>query len=175
MVLLPFPGDEMRIGLEIPIDATPAAADVPALVAALFPDFPVGEIEVRSVRRYQMGTVLARRFGAPGAVIVGDAAHTTHPITGQGMNLGIADAEALTAVLPSGGTTDPARLDAATAEFHERRYGPARKLLFATYLAGHSGPSTAEFARHPLRLALRTLDRIPAVRARLPRLVSQAS
>lgn len=41
----------------------------------------------------------ATEYARPGLVLVGDSAHVIHPLAGQGMNLGLADAEALTEVL----------------------------------------------------------------------------
>ncbi len=49
-------------------------------------DVPVG---------YPLSVRLARTLVAPRLALVGDAARTVHPLAGQGLNLGLADAEAL--------------------------------------------------------------------------------
>ena len=43
----------------------------------------------------------AKRYVGPRVAFIGDAAHSIHPMAGQGLNLGIADAESLTNYLKS--------------------------------------------------------------------------
>lgn len=58
----------------------------------------VGHIDVESARMHFPLTMrYARQWLSDGLVIVGDAAHTIHPLAGQGANLGLQDAFALAA------------------------------------------------------------------------------
>ncbi|XP_002965486.2 ubiquinone biosynthesis monooxygenase COQ6, mitochondrial [Selaginella moellendorffii] len=65
--------------------------------------FPV---KVKSVETDRLSFPLslshARSYAAPRVVLVGDAAHTVHPLAGQGVNLGFGDAAALIKVLEKG-------------------------------------------------------------------------
>ena len=49
--------------------------------------------------RYPLGFSLAEEWVRPRLALVGDAAHSVHPIAGQGLNLGLRDAAALAEVL----------------------------------------------------------------------------
>lgn len=66
---------------------------------ARFGDFlgwvkPVSQIHV-----YPLGLMLAERFTGERLALAGDAARTIHPIAGQGFNLGVRDAAALSEVI----------------------------------------------------------------------------
>lgn len=61
----------------------------------------------------------AREWVRPGLVLLGDAAHTVHPLAGQGVNLGFRDSRLLAAMLASGG--DPGEISRLTAYAARRR------------------------------------------------------
>ncbi len=51
---------------------------------------------------FPLGFSHAARYSAPRLALLGDAAHAVHPLAGQGLNLGIADAVALARCLADG-------------------------------------------------------------------------
>ena len=60
----------------------------------------LGKIEKVSQRfSYPLRQRHAKSYVKPGVVLVGDAAHTIHPLAGQGVNLGFKDVQALSEIL----------------------------------------------------------------------------
>jgi 2-octaprenyl-6-methoxyphenol hydroxylase len=56
----------------------------------------LGELSVVGLRRaFPLGFAMARSFVAERVALVGDAAHSIHPIAGQGLNMGLRDVAAL--------------------------------------------------------------------------------
>ena len=64
----------------------------------------------------------AKRYAQPGLALIGDAAHTIHPLAGQGVNLGLLDAAVLAEVLLSAiGRGAPLGDPRVLARFERRR------------------------------------------------------
>jgi len=64
----------------------------------------LGKIEKISKRfSYPLRQRHAKSYVKPGVVLVGDAAHTIHPLAGQGVNLGFKDVQALSQILMQAG------------------------------------------------------------------------
>ena len=80
-------------------------------VARLQPDALCREVEAASQgalgrlslstasRQYPLRQLRAQRLVQPRVALVGDAAHVIHPLAGQGLTLGLQDAQALAAAL----------------------------------------------------------------------------
>lgn len=99
--------------------------------------------------QYQLGTILevgpratfpltmrhAKQYVQPGLVLIGDAAHTVHPLAGQGLNLGLADAALLAQLLMKDYAHKHEHVKYSTL----RRYERARKADNMTMLAAMDG------------------------------------
>lgn len=114
----------------------------------------------------------ARQFAAHRLALVGDAAHTIHPLAGQGVNLGFMDAAELVDELK--------RLHRQGKDIGQylylRRYERSRKHSAAMMLAGMQGFRELFAGTHPAKKLLRDMglklaDTIPGVK---PQLLRQA-
>lgn len=73
----------------------------------------------------------ADNYVLPGIALLGDAAHVVHPLAGQGLNLGLADAEVLAAELAAGLERGLDIADAAPLERYQRRRRPENLAMLA--------------------------------------------
>jgi 2-octaprenylphenol hydroxylase len=73
----------------------------------------------------------AKRYVAPGLALIGDAAHTIHPLAGQGVNLGFLDAAVLAEVLRGASGRGERLADERVLSRYERRRMPHNLALMA--------------------------------------------
>lgn len=131
---LPLPGKRISMVWSTPPDH---AAELQALDPAELAD-RVAEAGARRLGGLACitpaaGFPLVRRradeWARPGLLLLGDAAHTVHPLAGQGVNLGFRDSRLLADVLASGG--DPGEIGRLTA-YAARRGEDVASMQFTT-------------------------------------------
>jgi 2-octaprenyl-3-methyl-6-methoxy-1,4-benzoquinol hydroxylase/2-octaprenylphenol hydroxylase len=92
--------------------------------AALAADFRLGAFTATTPRAsFPLRLQIAERFAGARWVLLGDAAHTVHPLAGQGANIGLRDVSELASVM---GAARAAGLD-FTAPARLRRYARRRR------------------------------------------------
>jgi 2-polyprenylphenol 6-hydroxylase len=104
LALLPLPGSHVSMVWSLPIEQAHRIEQLEAgelcREVELATGSAVGGLRlVTPPRSYPLRRLRARRLIAPRVALVGDAAHVIHPLAGQGLNLGLQDARALSQVL----------------------------------------------------------------------------
>jgi len=123
-------------------------------------DFPKGFMRIKRPWGH------AAHYGAPGAAIMGDAAHSVSPAGGQGANMSVADAVVLAELLLSGEPNLIAEYERRRRPASERSLTPTRFAHRALALPGWMIPNVSR------RSLLRWLSRHPATAQRALRSVS---
>ena len=151
----PLPGSSYALVWSLPAERAQAmlAASAPEFEAALNQACgdAAGRLTLASERAgWPLALARADRVCGPGWALVGDAAHVVHPLAGQGLNLGFADAATLARVIagrePWRGLGDETLL---------RRYARARALPTQAMAAVTDGLLRLFAAEQPLVKELR--------------------
>jgi len=141
MVMAPLPKGEMRIGIQFRRTADSEGVsprNLRQVIAKRLEAFPVDRLEFLDGHVYRLSKSLSRSLAIPGAALVGDAAHTVHPVGGQGMNLAFQDAELL-AELVETAKGRPDKLDEACRLYSAQRRRQVERVLRLTHAMGMLG------------------------------------
>ncbi len=136
---------------------------------AIASDMRLGECYLESARQtFPLMARYARSFAAHRLALIGDAAHTVHPLAGQGVNLGFMDAAELITQLQrlQHQGKDPGQ------HLCLRRFERRRKQRAAVMLAGIQGLLGLFSGVHPAKIVLRGIglnlvDHLPGVKHHL--------
>jgi len=116
---------------------------------------------------FPLELTVAETYARPGLALAGNAAHTIHPVAGQGMNLGFRDAAVLAEVLASDvARNNPGALIVMQA-YAEKRRADVLAVAGFTESMLHSFGFGLPLAKETRSQGMRTLQKMPSLRSAL--------
>jgi ubiquinone biosynthesis UbiH/UbiF/VisC/COQ6 family hydroxylase len=174
LALLPLPGDRVSMVWSTPepharelLAAAPAALAQAVATAsrhalgALAAEGPAAAFPLRLQR--------VASLIAPRVALVGDAAHSVHPLAGQGVNLGFRDARALAAVLAARGPQRDCGDRALLRRYERARREDVLTMQFATDGLQKLFDAEAVWLARLRNAGLAAVDGLPALKTLLAR------
>ncbi|GLZ29257.1 monooxygenase [Lentzea sp. NBRC 105346] len=129
-LLFGMPGGRARLYVQLPVNRfrdigragladwiTTLLREVPALSKV---ESPL-RANMHSVQVLPAWRASVSAWQVPGMVLLGDAAHTVHPVVGQGMNAAIGDAWSLASILSTVDVLTPGAVDSVAARYEAER------------------------------------------------------
>ncbi|WP_026942714.1 UbiH/UbiF/VisC/COQ6 family ubiquinone biosynthesis hydroxylase [Hellea balneolensis] len=126
----------------------------------------LGEIKLSAPRQaFPLSLQMAERYTDERLVLVGDAAHSIHPIAGQGLNMGLRDAAALADVVESSLSTGLDLGGAAIGDYEAWRNFDNKMLGMTTDMLNRLFTSRLGPLRHARRVGLAAVNRFKPAQA----------
>lgn len=167
MIMVPLPNNEMRIGIQTfnrsDKQDLPSPNNIKSIIQERLRTFPVDELNFIDAHTYKVSKSLSKTFYIPGAVLVGDAAHTVHPAGGQGMNLAIQDAQLLGELLSSGNLSDDL-VSKACLKYSQQRRKELKAILRRTHFMGQMSLTSSDSVIKSRELLLRSTNKMPKLK-----------
>lgn len=114
---------------------------------------------------FPLELTVAETYARPGLALAGNAAHTIHPVAGQGMNLGFRDAAVLAEVLASGLAHDNPGAPIVMQAYAEKRRTDVLAVAGFTESMLHTFGAEFPVIRSLRGQAMDTLQKMPSLRS----------
>lgn len=125
----------------------------------------IGDFQLQQWGHFPLRRQRALRYHAHGcAVLVGDAAHSIHPLAGQGVNLGFADVQALVHALQG---ASPDTLERAFTEYSQQRLSANQRMMRAMDMIHFGFSSQHLLPRLAIASGMKVLEQLTPLKRKL--------
>ena len=125
-------------------------------------------ITIKSIEQFDLSFQYAKKLFYSNCLLIGDIAHTIHPIAGQGMNLSIKDIKSLKSIIKKylniGYKINSKLLE---DEFSNSRTLDIKAYSFGTYALNKAFSSSNIFMNKSLGISFKILNRIPILKNKI--------